>query len=70
MSAIANPSRYRTLRGEWLESRSLLATLTGDSLSDSVDETDGDWNCDGEFDTRDLVAAFQDGGYVSAAKVA
>ncbi|MCA9199715.1 MAG: hypothetical protein KDA87_19380, partial [Planctomycetales bacterium] len=26
-----------------------------------------DWNCDGEFSTADLVAAFTSGGYVAAA---
>ena len=26
----------------------------------------GDWNCDGEFTTNDLVAAFQEGAYSEA----
>ena len=30
----------------------------------------GDWDCDGDFTTSDLVAAFQEGGYVAAANPA
>ena len=31
---------------------------------------DGDWDCDGDAGTSDLVLAFQRGGYVAAAQVA
>ena len=29
---------------------------------------EGDWNQDGDFDSGDLVSAFQEGHYVAAAK--
>ena len=31
---------------------------------------EGDWNCDGDFNSGDFVAAFQAGGYVAAARPA
>ena len=31
---------------------------------------EGDWNCDGDFTTRDLVTAFSAGGYVREARPA
>ena len=34
-----------------------------DGVAGNSSWADGDWNCDGEFDTSDLVAAFQTGGY-------
>ena len=29
---------------------------------------DGDWNCDGDFTTRDLVAAFRAGAYIGESR--
>ncbi len=39
-----------------------------DDIGDNSTWAEGDWNCDGEFTSSDLVVAFQDGGYVAAAR--
>jgi hypothetical protein len=34
-----------------------------DAIAGNSNWSDGDWNCDGEFNSSDLVHAFQDGKY-------
>lgn len=41
-----------------------------DEIAGNSTWADGDWNCDFDFTTSDLVVAFQDGGYISAARPA
>ncbi len=38
-----------------------------DNIAGNSGWADGDWDCDGDFTTSDMVAAFQEGGYVAAA---
>ncbi len=46
---------------------SLLAGQYEDATPGNSTWETGDWNGDGDFDTSDLVAAFQAGNYVSPA---
>jgi hypothetical protein len=41
-----------------------------DDMSGNSRWATGDWNCDGEFNTSDILLAFQKGGYSSAATAA
>ena len=41
-----------------------------DNLVGNSTWAEGDWNGDGEFDSADLVLAFQDNGFVAAFKFA
>jgi hypothetical protein len=38
-----------------------------DSIPGNSTWSEGDWDCDGDFTTRDLVLAFSDVGFVAAA---
>ena len=38
-----------------------------DGVAGNSGWAEGDWNCDGDFTTRDLVVAFMEGGYEEGA---
>ena len=45
----------------------LKAGQYNDGFANNSTWTTGDWNCDGEFDSEDIVAAFISGRYVADA---
>ena len=36
-----------------------------ENAKETAQSSDGDWNCDGRFDTADLIFAFQQNKYVN-----
>jgi hypothetical protein len=48
----------------------LIQEFTYDDAVDNSTWSEGDWNCDGDFDSRDLVLAFSASEYLAAARPA